>query len=340
MSPPFRRRTGAFTLGTTGQGRTASPAFGGPGRIRARWRTIGGSARSRTGLSRVAAVRHSLIDHGPKVESGGIAPPSPACRTGDLLLIDDPSGGSDGIRTRDLLRDRQAATPCWPAEPWRERCNARSANWRRVLRAGLATRSDVESRARGAGSERSALLSRSEASAQGGTRTRTPSRAPISETGVYSSSSHLSEVRSEGVEPSWADGPRASQTRVSAGFTTTARVPPDRVARSPPACGAGALLLSQGGVDENGEPAPDGVRTRVRWFDEGNDHSPARIGLGMNDRWLAPAVLPLDDRCWLTVNTLSASSRIRTRNHPVISGNDSSSARSRARGEKSRCSIR
>ena len=247
MSPPFRRRTGAFTLGTTGQGRTASPAFGGPGRIRARWRTIGGSARGRTGLSRVAAVRHSLIDHGPKVESGGIAPPSPACRTGDLLLIDDPSGGSDGIRTRDLLRDRQAATPCWPAEPWRER--------------------------------------RSEASAQGGTRTRTPSRAPISETGVYSSSSHLSEVRSEGVEPSWADGPRASQTRVSAGFTTTARVPPDRVARSPPACGAGALLLSQGGVDENGEPAPDGIRTRVRWFDEGNDHSPARIGQGMNDRF-------------------------------------------------------
>ena len=121
-----------------------------------------------------------------------------------------------------------------------------------------------------------------EASAQGETRTRTPSRAPISETGVYSSSSHLSEVRSEGVEPSWAVGPRASQTRVSAGCTTIARVPPDRVARSPPACGAGALLLSQGGM--------------------------------------------------------GASSRIRTCNHPVMSGNDSSSARRRARGEKSRCS--
>ena len=59
------------------------------------------------------------------------------------------------------------------------------------------------------------------AGTQGGTRTRTPFRAPISETGVYSNSSHLSmfvSVRSEGVEPSWALRPRASRTRVSAVF--------------------------------------------------------------------------------------------------------------------------
>lgn len=106
-----------------------------------------------------------------------------------------------------------------------------------MLRAGLDT-----GRTRPTG----AKLSRAKRVLRAGLEPARPYRAPLSESGVYSSSIHLSEIA----------------------------VPPDRVARSPPACETGVLLLNQGGAwgsgpDSNRRPAdqennPSAARERAR----------------------------------------------------------------------------
>ena len=96
--------------GTTGRTRTASPGFGHPGRIRARW--PGTPGRIRTCSPGFVARGHVLVQGLDWVETEGIEPSLPQCESGVFPLDDVPKKAAPtGIEPASTLLDRQAASP-------------------------------------------------------------------------------------------------------------------------------------------------------------------------------------------------------------------------------------